>query len=67
MSFNYPDEVRQQQLVVRRELRKLAKMRRDHLIKTGQMPKSLSNEEAAELIERLRENGQPQQVERRAS
>ena len=38
MVYQYPQEIREQQAIVKRELEKLNKMRRDHLIATGQMP-----------------------------
>ena len=38
MSRDYPQAVYDQQAKVKREIRKLNKMRKDHLIATGQMP-----------------------------
>ncbi|MCY3832700.1 MAG: hypothetical protein OXG85_06760 [Chloroflexi bacterium] len=38
MPFEYPQEIRDQQAKVKREIEKLNRMRRDHLIATGQMP-----------------------------
>ncbi|MCY4539759.1 MAG: hypothetical protein OXE52_16215 [Chloroflexi bacterium] len=40
MPFDYPEEIREQQAIVKRELRKLARMRTEYLIATGQMPPS---------------------------
>ena len=38
MSFTYPQEVYDQQAKVKREIRKLNRMRMEHLIATGQWP-----------------------------
>lgn len=38
MSREYPQEVYEQQAKVKREIRKLNRMRTEHLIATGQMP-----------------------------
>ena len=38
MAYEYSDEIREQQAKVKREITKLAKMRVEHLISTGQMP-----------------------------
>ena len=38
MAYEYSQEIRDQQAVVKREIEKLARMRREHLIATGQMP-----------------------------
>ena len=40
MPFEYPEEIREQQEIVKRELKKLARMRTEYLIATGQMPPS---------------------------
>ncbi len=40
MSFQYPQEILDQQAKVRKELKKLAEMRIDYLKSTGQMPPS---------------------------
>lgn len=40
MSFDYPEEIKEQQAIVKRELKKLARMRTDYLKSTGQMPPS---------------------------
>ena len=40
MPFEYPKEIQDQQAKVKRELEKLARMRTEHLIATGQMPSS---------------------------
>ena len=40
MPFEYPEEISEQQALVKRELKKLAKMRTDYLKSTGQMPPS---------------------------
>ncbi|MCY4018167.1 MAG: hypothetical protein OXG39_02045 [Chloroflexi bacterium] len=40
MPFDYPEEIREQQAIVKRELKKLARMRTEYLIATGQMPPS---------------------------
>lgn len=42
MSIQYPQEILNQQAIVRKELEKLAKMRTDYLKSTGQMPPSAS-------------------------
>lgn len=55
MTIEYPDEVREQQAVVKREMRKLAEMRRNHLIATGQMPASLNGKGAAAAKKALEE------------
>ncbi len=54
MTFQYPKEVLEQQAVVKRELRKLAKMRTDHLIATGQMPATYNSEQAAAAAKNAR-------------
>ncbi len=38
MAYEYSQEIRDQQAKVKREIEKLNRMRRDHLIATGQMP-----------------------------
>ena len=38
MAYEYSQEIRDQQALVKREIKKLARMRREHLIATGQMP-----------------------------
>lgn len=38
MAYEYSQEILDQQALVKRELEKLARMRREHLIATGQMP-----------------------------
>ena len=38
MAYEYPEEIRDQQAIVKREIKKLNRMRREHLIATGQMP-----------------------------
>jgi len=40
MPFDYPEEIREQQAIVKKELKKLAEMRIDYLKSTGQMPPS---------------------------
>ena len=62
MAYEYTQEIRDQQAVVRRELEKLGRMRREHLIATGQMPT------AQDVAAYLKENGiapeqQPSQKE----
>lgn len=38
MAYKFSKEIEEQQAKVKREIAKLAKMRTDHLISTGQMP-----------------------------
>jgi hypothetical protein len=62
MAYEYTQEIRDQQAVVKRELEKLGRMRREHLIATGQMPT------AQDVAAYLKENGlalekQPRQQE----
>jgi len=38
MAYEYSQEILDQQALVKRELEKLARMRREHLTATGQMP-----------------------------
>ena len=62
MSISYPPEIIDQQIKVRQELEKLNRMRREHLIATGQMPT------AQDVAAYLKENGtapeqQPSQKE----
>ena len=38
MAYEYSQEIRDQQALVKPELEKLARMRREHQIATGQMP-----------------------------
>ncbi|MYD09075.1 MAG: hypothetical protein F4103_06655 [Boseongicola sp. SB0673_bin_14] len=38
MAYQFSKEIEEQQALVKREIAKLAKMRTDHLISTGQMP-----------------------------
>jgi len=47
MSIQYPQEILDQQIRVRKELEKLAKMRTDYLKSTGQMPPSASKVNSA--------------------
>lgn len=47
MSIQYPQEILDQQDIVRKELEKLAKMRTDYLKSTGQMPPSAAKRNAA--------------------
>ena len=54
MAITYPKEIHEQEAVVKRELDKLAKMRNDHLIKTGQMPKSYGRIKAKAAADRAR-------------
>jgi len=42
MSFEYPSEIKEQQAKVKREIEKLARMRTEHLMATGQMPSATS-------------------------
>ncbi len=51
MAYEYPQEIRDQQAIVKRELKKLNRMRREHLIATGQMPT------AQDVAAYLKENG----------
>ncbi len=44
MSIQYPQEILDQQVKVRKELQKLAKMRIDYLKSTGQMPPSVTKQ-----------------------
>ncbi len=50
MAYEYSQEIRDQQAVVKREIEKLNRMRREHLIATGQMPT------AKDLAAYLKEN-----------
>ena len=50
MAYEYSQEIRDQQAVVKREIEKLNRMRREHLIATGQMPT------AEDLAAYLKEN-----------
>lgn len=54
MTFQYPKEVLEQQALVKQELKKLARMRTDHLIATGQMPATYSSEQAAAAAKNAR-------------
>ena len=54
MSFKYPKEVYEQEALVKRELQKLARMRTEHLIKTGQMPESYGRIKAKAAADRAR-------------
>lgn len=47
MSFQYPQEILDQQTKVRKELKKLAEMRIDYLKSTGQMPPSVNRSKSA--------------------
>ena len=51
MSIKYPQEILDQQLKVRQELEKLARMRTDYLKSTGQMPPSGSRTESVKKAE----------------
>lgn len=51
MSIKYPQEILDQQIKVRQELKKLARMRTDYLKSTGQMPT------AKDVAAYLEENG----------
>ena len=42
MPFDYPKEIREQQAKVKKEIEKLARMRTEHLMATGQMPSAAS-------------------------
>ena len=44
MSYQYPNEIQDQQEKVKQELNKLAKMQTDHLIAIGMMPASHSTQ-----------------------
>lgn len=50
MVYEYSQEIRDQQAIVKREIEKLNRMRREHLIATGQMPT------AKDLAAYLKEN-----------
>ncbi len=50
MAYEYSQEIRDQQAIVKREIAKLNRMRREHLIATGQMPT------AKDLAAYLKEN-----------
>ena len=50
MAYEYSQEIRDQQAVVKREIEKLNRMRREHLIATGQLPT------AKDLAAYLKEN-----------
>ena len=66
MTFEYPPEIREQQAVVKRELHKLAKMRHDHLVATGQMPSKAEVKAAIAAAKRAFEEDHGQQSEVRA-
>ncbi len=51
MAYEYSKEIRDQQAVVKREIKKLNRMRREHLVATGQMPTK------ADVAAYLKENG----------
>jgi len=50
MAYEYSKEIRDQQAIVKREIDKLNRMRREHLIATGQIPT------AKDLAAYLKEN-----------
>ncbi len=52
MPLEYPEEIRIQQAIVKREIEKLARMRTEHLIATGQMPTK------SDIAAYLKANGQ---------
>ena len=51
MPYNYPEEIREQQAKVKRELKKLARMRVEYLIATGQMPSYKPNSSTLDSAE----------------
>ena len=68
MSIQYPKEIQDQQAKVNRELKKLAKMRTDHLIASGQLPNShTSNPPASSGASNIDASPLPRQSEIKSS
>ena len=59
MAYEYPKEVYEQQAKVKREIEKLARMRTEHLIATGQMPAPVKNKPASSDASRVASSSTP--------